>query len=551
MCTEPTSPSTSAQRENPSLRDSCCGVGSIDSRRFRWCTVSSSVVLQPASRSGPAQSIIQPPSTSRLAPFIAGFSSRKSDASTMSLVVTWRPVGVRASTAASAASLPLQKAVSATIPGVQRVHAHRRELDRERPHERRDGAVDRRHGRRARVRPVLREPAEDQDRGVGGEAVGELVDDLGVADELHRREPDRALDVVVADGVLVAQDRGHDEPVDVAEPAKRRGDRVRVGDVDGDAARAAPELGRDRLRACRVAPADRDARAALDVRLGERAAEAGRPADDHDLARHASILQSHCTFRAVPFAELNSWSRRARGAARDEASEDPLYSRNMARGEPCEAGSDGCPDLATLPESVPDTLGRADPAGAPRSGVQRARARRADGGLAEPDLADRARPGDAVGGNALGGGDRARASRSATCSTARSPPPRSATSPAEAPVQRHGTRKAITLAGGVRWERLTPGPDNDVEFIHVVYPPGAESCPPDSLSRHGGKEYGFVVSGTLGVQIGFESYVVHANDSVSFESTRPHRLWAIGDEPAVAVWTVVNRRGGQGESFGR
>jgi transcriptional regulator with XRE-family HTH domain len=117
------------------------------------------------------------------------------------------------------------------------------------------------------------------------------------------------------------------------------------------------------------------------------------------------------------------------------------------------------------------------------------------------------------------------------------------TPPSRKPVQRHKTRKAITLAGGVRWERLTPGADDDVEFIHVVYPPGAESCPPDSLSRHGGNEYGFVVSGTLGVQIGFESHVVHANDSISFESSQPHRLWSIGDEPAVAVWMVVNRRG--------
>jgi transcriptional regulator with XRE-family HTH domain len=121
-----------------------------------------------------------------------------------------------------------------------------------------------------------------------------------------------------------------------------------------------------------------------------------------------------------------------------------------------------------------------------------------------------------------------------------SPTPTAATAQ---PVQRHKTRKAITLAGGVRWERLTPGADDDVEFVYIVYPAGAESCPPDSLSRHGGKEYGFVVSGTLGVQIGFDSHVVRSNDSISFDSSQPHRLWAIGDEPAVAVWMVVNRRG--------
>ena len=129
------------------------------------------------------------------------------------------------------------------------------------------------------------------------------------------------------------------------------------------------------------------------------------------------------------------------------------------------------------------------------------------------------------------------------------PAVRAAPAPSEAAVQRHGTRKAITLAGGVRWERLTPSSDESAEFIHIIYPAGAESCPPDSLSRHGGKEYGYVVSGTLGVQIGDKSYVVHANDSVSFESSQPHRLWAMGDESVVAVWMVVNRRGGQGDTL--
>ena len=111
------------------------------------------------------------------------------------------------------------------------------------------------------------------------------------------------------------------------------------------------------------------------------------------------------------------------------------------------------------------------------------------------------------------------------------------------PVQTRQTRTAITLAGGVRWERLTPGPDHEVDFIYAVYPVGSESCAPDALSRHGGKEYGYVIDGKLGVQIGFDEYTLRAGDSISFESHRPHRLWAIGKEPAVAVWAVLNRRG--------
>src|SRR5512133_1637122 len=42
-----------------------------------------------------------------------------------------------------------------------------------------------------------------------------------------------------------------------------------------------------------------------------------------------------------------------------------------------------------------------------------------------------------------------------------------------------GTRSVINLASGVRWERLTPHSEPDVEFLHVEYPVGAESCPED------------------------------------------------------------------------
>jgi transcriptional regulator with XRE-family HTH domain len=115
--------------------------------------------------------------------------------------------------------------------------------------------------------------------------------------------------------------------------------------------------------------------------------------------------------------------------------------------------------------------------------------------------------------------------------------------PVSTPVQLRETRTAITLAGGVRWERLTAAPDHDVDFIYVVYPVGSESCPPDALSQHGGTEYGYVIGGTLGVQIGFDEYALRPGDSISFDSHKPHRLWAIGQEPAVAVWTVLNRKG--------
>ena len=108
-------------------------------------------------------------------------------------------------------------------------------------------------------------------------------------------------------------------------------------------------------------------------------------------------------------------------------------------------------------------------------------------------------------------------------------------------VERPDTRRVINLASGVRWERLTPHSERDVEFLHVEYPVGAESCPADALVTHGGREYGYITSGTLGVRVGFDEYELRPDDSIAFDSSSPHRLWTIGDEPVHAVWVVIGR----------
>jgi transcriptional regulator with XRE-family HTH domain len=109
-------------------------------------------------------------------------------------------------------------------------------------------------------------------------------------------------------------------------------------------------------------------------------------------------------------------------------------------------------------------------------------------------------------------------------------------------AQRPETRRIINLASGVRWERLTPHSDRDVEFLYVTYPVGAESCPDDALMTHGGKEYGYVTSGTLGVRVGFDEYELGPGGSIAFDSSSPHRLWTIGGDPVHAVWVVIGRK---------
>jgi transcriptional regulator with XRE-family HTH domain len=113
----------------------------------------------------------------------------------------------------------------------------------------------------------------------------------------------------------------------------------------------------------------------------------------------------------------------------------------------------------------------------------------------------------------------------------------------DGPVTEPGARATIDLESGVRWERLTPRRDPMVEFLTVAYPPGASSCDETSLMRHSGKEYGYVTSGRLGVRVGFDEYELGPGMAISFDSSAPHRLWTIGDQPAHAIWVVVGREG--------
>lgn len=122
------------------------------------------------------------------------------------------------------------------------------------------------------------------------------------------------------------------------------------------------------------------------------------------------------------------------------------------------------------------------------------------------------------------------------------PPTGSETTPANrGPMVRPGEREVIELASGVRWEELTAASEEDIDFLHATYEVGGSSTPDDSLMRHHGREYGYVMSGQMGIQIGFEHYELGPGDSIAFDSTRPHRLFNRGDEPVHAIWFVVGR----------
>ena len=105
-------------------------------------------------------------------------------------------------------------------------------------------------------------------------------------------------------------------------------------------------------------------------------------------------------------------------------------------------------------------------------------------------------------------------------------------SPVVAPSQ----RRLIVLDSGVTWERLSSSANAHFDFVFVRYDVGGSSNTDGRLIRHVGTECGYVLRGVLEVTLGFETFLMSAGDAISFDSSTPHRLANVGDEPVEAIW---------------
>ncbi len=99
-------------------------------------------------------------------------------------------------------------------------------------------------------------------------------------------------------------------------------------------------------------------------------------------------------------------------------------------------------------------------------------------------------------------------------------------------------RATMSIHGGIRWERLTPGPMQDFDFLELVYEPGAQSS--EHLYPHPGFEMVLVLSGRFEIQVGFERYVLDPGDSIAFDSSLPHRYVNPLEQESRAVTTIVH-----------
>jgi len=104
------------------------------------------------------------------------------------------------------------------------------------------------------------------------------------------------------------------------------------------------------------------------------------------------------------------------------------------------------------------------------------------------------------------------------------------------PVVRPSHRQRIILDSGVKWERLSSAINAGYDIVLVRYEVGGSSNNDGRLMRHVGTECGYVLRGVLEITLGFEKFRMTAGDAISYDSSTPHRLANVGDEPVEAIW---------------
>lgn len=107
------------------------------------------------------------------------------------------------------------------------------------------------------------------------------------------------------------------------------------------------------------------------------------------------------------------------------------------------------------------------------------------------------------------------------------------------PVVRKDERRnlkgvARKSAGEAVYELLTPDLNGSLEAHWIVSPPGHDTS--ETPFRHGGEEFGVIISGKKDVYLDGERYTLEAGDSITYSSEIPH--WYINryEEVCVALW---------------
>ena len=106
-------------------------------------------------------------------------------------------------------------------------------------------------------------------------------------------------------------------------------------------------------------------------------------------------------------------------------------------------------------------------------------------------------------------------------------------------LTRSNTGMPIKRREEFSYQHLAPMLKNrKVEPLRVLAPAQPDDAP-ISLSTHPGQEFEYMVSGRMMLYVGDEEYLMEEGDSAYFDSSNPHALKALGNEPAKFLAIVI------------
>ncbi|MFD2139547.1 cupin domain-containing protein [Ancylobacter oerskovii] len=114
--------------------------------------------------------------------------------------------------------------------------------------------------------------------------------------------------------------------------------------------------------------------------------------------------------------------------------------------------------------------------------------------------------------------------------------------PSQSPVQtsesryvvRAGQRSRLLDIDGIRKDIASPAASERLRGFFMVIQPGCNSgAQPYS---HKGEEIGFLLSGSLELQIDGETFSLNEGDCFAFSSDKPHHFANLGTRPASVFW---------------
>lgn len=99
-------------------------------------------------------------------------------------------------------------------------------------------------------------------------------------------------------------------------------------------------------------------------------------------------------------------------------------------------------------------------------------------------------------------------------------------------------RKGLLYPGSnIVYQLLSPDLQGTIEFLMITAPPGSSTG--DEPFIHEGQEWGVILKGTMEIWVKDVQYILEEGDSVTFDSSQPHRWSNCGDKELVAVWVVT------------